>query len=60
MKRFILTLLLLVPVLSWAKVPDEDDIVRKIMDGTSPYYYTNLLMRYNNLEQLSEEEYHYL
>ena len=60
MKRFILTLLLLVPVLSWAKVPDEDDIVRKIMDGTSPYYYTNLLMRYNNLDQMTEEEYHYL
>ncbi len=60
MKRFILTLLLLVPALGWAKVPDEEDIVRKIMDGTSPYYYTNLLMRYNNLEQLTEEDYHYL
>lgn len=52
--------MLLVPVMGWAKIPDEEDIVRKIMDGTSPFYYTNLMMRYENLEKLSEEEYHYL
>lgn len=52
--------MLLVPVMGWAKIPDEEDIVRKIMDGTSPFYYTNLMMRYQNLERLSEEEYHYL
>ena len=60
MKRFILALLLLLPMLGWSKIPDEEDIVRKIMDGSSPFYYTNLLMRYNNLEHMSEEEYHYL
>ena len=60
MKRFILALMLLLPVMGWAKIPDEEDIVRKIMDGSSPFYYTNLLMRYNNLEHMSEEEYHYL
>lgn len=60
MKRFILALLLLVPAMGWAKIPDEEDIVRKIMDGSSPFYYTNLLMRYNNLERMSDEEYHYL
>ncbi|MBQ8437417.1 MAG: DUF4919 domain-containing protein [Alistipes sp.] len=60
MKRLILALMLLVPVMGWAKIPDEEDIVRKIMDGTSPFYYTNLMMRYQNLERLSEEEYHYL
>lgn len=60
MKRILLALLVLIPALGWAKIPDEEDIVRKIMDNTSPFYYTNLLMRYNNLEQLSEEEYHYL
>ena len=59
MKRLILALMLLVPVMGWAKIPDEEDIVRKIMDGTSPFYYTNLMMRYQNLERLSEEEYHY-
>lgn len=52
--------MLMVPVMGWAKIPDEEDIVRKIMDGTSPFYYTNLMMRYQNLERLSEEEYHYL
>ena len=60
MKRFILALLLLLPMLGWSKIPDEEDIVRKIMDGSSPFYYTNLLMRYNNLEHMSEEEYPYL
>ena len=60
MKRLILALMLMVPVMGWAKIPDEEDIVRKIMDGTSPFYYTNLMMRYQNLERLSEEEYHYL
>ena len=60
MKRFIIALLLLLPTMGWAQIPDEEDIVRKIMDGTSPYYYTNLMMRYQNLERLSEEEYHYL
>ena len=60
MKRLILALMLLVPIMGWAKIPDEEDIVRKIMDGTSPFYYTNLMMRYQNLERLSEEEYHYL
>lgn len=60
MKRFILALLLLLPLLGWSKIPDEEDIVRKIMDGSSPFYYTNLMMRYNNLEHMSEEEYHYL
>ena len=60
MKRLIIALLLLLPALSWAKIPDEEDILRKIMDGKSPYYYANLQMRYNNLEQLTDEDYHYL
>lgn len=50
----------LIPLLCGAKVPDEEDILRKTMDSSSPYYYTNLMMRYNNLEQLTEDEYHYL
>lgn len=60
MKRLILALMLLLPALSWAKIPDEEDILRKIMDGSSPFFYGNLQMRYNNLEQLTDEEYHYL
>lgn len=62
MKRFICILLaaMLLPLLSWAKVPDDDDILRKIIDRSSPYYYSTLMTRYRNLEQLNEEEYHYL
>ena len=60
MKRLLLLLAVLVPALGFAKIPDEDDILRKIMDASSPFYYTNLMMRYENLEKLSEEEYHYL
>lgn len=60
MKRLILLLALLLPLTTWAKIPDEEDILRKTIDSSSPFYYPNLLMRYNNLERLSEEEYHYL
>ena len=60
MKRFIIALLLLLPTMGWAQIPDEEDILRKIMDGKSPYYYANLQMRYNNLEELTKEDYHYL
>ena len=60
MKRLFLFLLLLLPTLSWAKLPDEDDIMRKTLDSSSPFYHPSLMMRYKNLEHLSEEEYHYL
>lgn len=60
MKRLLLLLAVLVPALGFAKIPDDEDILRKIMDSSSPFYYTNLMMRYENLEKLSEEEYHYL
>lgn len=61
MKNLLLTILVtLTAVTAWAKIPDEDDILRKTMDSSSPFYYTTLLMRYNNLERLTEEEYHYL
>lgn len=60
MKRLILLFALLLPLTTWAKIPDEEDILRKTIDSSSPFYYPNLLMRYNNLERLSEEEYHYL
>ena len=60
MKRFLLLTLLLLPATLLAKIPDEEDIKRKTMDSASPYYFTTLMLRYNNLEQLTEEEYHYL
>ena len=60
MKRLIAAALLLLPLAVWSKVPDEEDILNNIMDTSSPYYYTNLMMRYRNLDKLSEDDYHYL
>lgn len=41
-------------------VPDNDDILKKITEATSPYFYPNLMMRYKNGESLTDDEYHYL
>ena len=60
MKRLLLAFMLILPLIGSAKIPDEEDIKRKILDPQSQFYYTNLMMRYNNLEKLSDEEYHYL
>ena len=46
MKRLLL-LLLLIPALAAAKVPDEDNIIDRTMDSESPYYYPALMLRYN-------------
>ncbi len=60
MKRLLL-LLLWLPALAAAKVPDEVEIVDRTMDPQSPYYYTNLMMRYRaGDESLTAEDYHYL
>ena len=48
MKRLLCTLLLLVPLFAVAKVPVEQDILDRITDQRSPYYYTKLMMRYTN------------
>ena len=60
MKRLLLAFMLILPLVGSAKIPDEEDIRRKIFDPTSKFYYINLMMRYNSLERLNEEEYHYL
>lgn len=61
MKRLLTLLILtLTAAAAWSQVPDEEDIIRKTMNTSSPYYYTSLMMRYNNLERLSIEDYHYL
>lgn len=64
MKRFsilLLGMLLLGSVKGWAKVPDEEDILARITDPTSAFFYPNLMMRYNSGDRtLGEEEYHYL
>ena len=60
MKR-LLSFALLLPALAVAKVPVEEDILDRITDTSSPYYYTGLMMRYNaGDETLTDEDYHYL
>lgn len=42
-------------------VPTEDEILSKTLDTTSPYYFTNLMMKYRSgSEPLTAEEYYYL
>lgn len=42
-------------------LPDEDDILDKTLAISSPYYYTNLMLKYRNgTEPLSDMEYYYL
>lgn len=61
MKRFFTALLLLLPLLAVAKVPVEQDILDRITDQRSPYYYTKLMMRYTNgALDLTDDDYHYL
>ncbi len=53
--------MLLWPALLMAKVPVEEDILEQISNPQSPYYYPNLMMRYERGDRtLTEEEYHYL
>lgn len=43
------------------RIPDEDDIIHQTLSTTSPYYYTNLLLKYRNgSEPLTDAEYYYL
>lgn len=59
---FLLGWLLVGSVLpGWAKVPDEEDILARITDPQSEYFYPNLMMRYRSGDlSLSDEAYHYL
>jgi hypothetical protein len=42
-------------------VPDEDDILRQTLSVSSPYYYTNLMLKYRSgQEPLTADEYFYL
>lgn len=63
----ILTLLvavmLLVPLSAQDRVvlPTEDEILSHTLDTSSPYYYTNLMLKYRSgTEQLTADEYYYL
>ena len=59
MKRLLL-LVMLLPALAAARVPDEEMILDRTLDAESPFYYPALMMRYNAGDALTDEEYHYL
>lgn len=43
------------------RIPDEEDIIHQTVSTSSPYYYTNLMLKYiNGTEPLTELEYYYL
>ncbi len=55
MKRLLLLLALLLPAALFAqdeqsalRIPDEDDIALRTIDASSPYYYTNLMLKYRH------------
>lgn len=57
----LLALLLMLPLFTTAKTPVEEDILARITDQNSPYYYTGLMMRYENGDPtLTDEDFHYL
>ena len=62
MKKIICGLIFLFSCLvAGAKVPDNEDILNKIVDTQSPYYYSKLLLRYHVGDStLTKEDYHYL
>ncbi len=59
MKKLLL-LLLLLPLSLLAKTPVEDDIIDKINDPNSEFYYPNLYLRFNTGSAFTAEEFHYL
>ena len=50
----------LITVAATAQTPDNDKIFAAINDSKSPFYYPNLMMKYQAGEQLTDEQYHYL
>ena len=62
MKRILILLLALLPVLAMAqRVPDNEDVLAKTIDASSPYYYPRLMERYIHGDTtLTLDDYHYL
>ena len=43
------------------RIPEEEKILRQTLATSSPYYYTNLMMKYRlGTEEMTDEEYYYL
>ncbi len=61
MKKICLLLPLFALLCAGYKIPDEEDIIAKTLDGNSQYYYPNLMMRYVGGDTtLTLTDYHYL
>lgn len=66
MKNFLRTIVILLGTFfavtaNAQRVPDNDDILARIVDNTSPFYYPNLMSRYEVCDTtLTEEDYYYL
>lgn len=61
MRRFLVTLALLFAAISVsAKTPDNDRIFAAINSVDSPFYYPNLMLRYQEGKPMNDEEYHHL
>lgn len=61
MKRLFWIAALLLPALAAAQAPDEDEIFDRTTAAASPYYYPNLLIRYNAGDTtLTVDDYRYL
>ncbi len=58
---FITTSLTAQEVKAELRIPEEEDILRQTLSTSSPYYYTNLMMKYRlGTEDMSDLEYYYL
>lgn len=68
LKLFGILLALLLPAIGMAqsrdvepRIPEEEDIIHHTLSTSSPYYYTNLMLKYRNgTEPLTDDEYFYL
>ena len=61
MKRLLTALFaVMASVVAMAQTPDNDQLFEAINSSSSPYYYPNLMLRYQAGEALSEAEYHHL
>lgn len=61
MSKSLITIALMLPMILWAKVPDEDDVLLTITDPKGDFYYPNLMLRFEMGDTtLTYEQYHYL
>ncbi len=61
MLKRIVVIALVLPTLLWARVPSEDDLLDKITNTKSGFYYPDMMLRFEMGDRtLTQEQYHYL